>query len=312
MSVNLQALYPKLIHLMLDTVFVVDSDNTIVFVSNACESLLGYQADELIGTLITDHMHPDDLAASKASIVRVMNGQSHIDFRNRYLRKDGGVVHILWSARWYEEEGVRVGVARDVTALRQAEDELRFLAHHDPLTGLTNRSLFNDRLESALRIAQREHTELALLFLDLNDFKRINDTHGHAVGDRLLCEVARRLEAGIRKTDTVARMGGDEFTVLLTGIESRDGVSVAVEHILSVMVGPLGPEFGDIQMPSCSIGVACYPEHGVDADALLSHADSNMYQVKRRRSAANVQREAIDPHDLVKAFKRDPSQRNAP
>lgn len=286
MPVNLQALYPKLIHLMLDTVFVVDSDNTIVFVSNACESLLGYQADELIGTLITDHMHPDDLAASKASIVRVMNGQSHIDFRNRYLRKDGGVVHILWSARWYEEEGVRIGVARNVTALREAEDELRFLAHHDPLTGLTNRSLFNDRLNSALHLAQRQHGGLALLFLDLNDFKRINDTHGHAVGDSVLCHVARRLEGCVRKSDTVARMGGDEFTVLLTGIESSDAVSATVEHILSVMAEPLGEEFSGLEMPSCSIGVACYPQHGEDADSLLSFADSKMYQIKKRRYAS--------------------------
>lgn len=286
MPVDLQALSPKLIHLMLDTVFVVDSENRIVFVSNACETLLGYQADELTGTLITDLMHPEDLAATKASIMRVMNGQSHIDFRNRYLRKDGGIVHILWSARWYEDEGVRVGVARDVTALRQAEDELRFLAHHDPLTELTNRSLFNDRLESALRIAQRQHTELALLFLDLNDFKRVNDTHGHAVGDRVLCEVARRLERCIRKTDTAARIGGDEFTVLLTGIESRDVLSAKVDHILNVMAEPLGPDFADIRMPSCSVGMACYPEHGGDADSLLSYADSHMYQVKRQRSAA--------------------------
>lgn len=285
MPVNLQALYPKLIHLMLDTVFVVDGANNIVFVSNGCETLLGYQADELIGTLITNYMHPDDLAASKASIVRVMNGQPHIDFRNRYLRKDGEVVHILWSACWYEEEGVRIGVARDVTALREAEDELRFLAHHDPLTGLTNRSLFNDRLNSALHGAQRQQRGLALLFLDLNDFKRINDTHGHAAGDSVLCQVAERLEGCIRKTDTAARMGGDEFTVLLTDIESGDAVSAAVEKILQVMAEPLGVEFGGLEMPSCSIGVACYPEHGEDADSLLSYADSNMYQVKRRRYA---------------------------
>ncbi|MFB9146983.1 PAS domain-containing protein [Halomonas alkalicola] len=105
MPVDLQALYPKLVHLMLDTVFVVDRDNQIVFVSDACEVLLGYRADELMGTMITNYMHPDDLAASLASITRVMKGQSHIDFGNRYIRKDGGIVHILWSACWYAEEG---------------------------------------------------------------------------------------------------------------------------------------------------------------------------------------------------------------
>jgi diguanylate cyclase (GGDEF)-like protein/PAS domain S-box-containing protein len=285
MPVDLQSLYPKLIHLMLDTVFLVDRDNRIVFVSDACETLLGYRADELTGTLITNYMHPDDLAATRASIVRVMSGKPHIDFRNRYVRKDGGIVHILWSARWYEDEGVRIGVARDVTALTQAESELRFLAHHDPLTGLTNRSLLSDRLDSALRSARRRRSSLALLFLDVNDFKAINDVHGHAVGDHVLCEIARRLQACVRETDTVARMGGDEFTVLLTDIRSADAVSEKVEQILAAMREPLGDEFGGIKMPSCSIGVARYPEDGEDADTLLSHADTEMYRLKRRFSA---------------------------
>jgi diguanylate cyclase (GGDEF)-like protein/PAS domain S-box-containing protein len=285
MPVDLQTLYPKLIHLMLDTVFVVDRDNQIVFVSDACETLLGYRAEELTGTPITDYIHPDDLAVTRASIVRVMNGQSHVDFRNRYVRKDGGVVYILWAAFWSEEVGARIGVARDVTALRQAEEELRFLAHHDPLTGLTNRSLFNDRLGSALRAAHRHTSTLALLFLDINDFKGINDVHGHAAGDRVLCAIARRLEGCVRETDTVARMGGDEFTVLLTDIQSQEAVAEKVAQILAAMAEPLGAEFGGITMPSCSIGVALYPADGEDADALLSHADDDMYRIKRQRSA---------------------------
>ncbi|CAD5261906.1 MULTISPECIES: sensor domain-containing diguanylate cyclase [Halomonadaceae] len=282
MTVDLQALYPKLIHLMLDTVFVVDKDNQIVFVSDACESLLGYLPQELIGTLITNYMHPDDLAATRDSIVRVMSGKPHIDYRNRYIRKDGGIVHILWSARWYEAEEVRVGVARNVTALMQAEEELRYLAHHDPLTKLTNRALFYDRLTLGLSTAHRYQNNLALLFLDINDFKGINDIHGHAAGDRVLCTVARRLEGCVRETDTVARMGGDEFTVLLTDIKSAHAVTEKVEQILTVMNEPLGAEFGEVRMPSCSIGVACYPADGEDADTLLSRADSHMYQIKRR------------------------------
>ncbi|SDN32854.1 sensor domain-containing diguanylate cyclase [Vreelandella arcis] len=281
MAVDLQALYPKLIHLMLDTVFVVDKDNQIVFVSDACESLLGYLPNELIGTLITHYMHPDDLAATRDSIVRVMSGKPHIDFRNRYIRKDGGIVHILWSARWYEQERVRVGVARDVTDLMQAEEELRYLAHHDPLTKLTNRALFYDRLNLGLSTAHRYQSNLALLFLDINDFKGINDVHGHAAGDRVLCTVARRLEGCVRETDTVARMGGDEFTVLLTDIKSTTAVAEKVDQILTVLNEPLGAEFGEVKMPSCSIGVACYPADGEDADTLLSRADSHMYQIKR-------------------------------
>jgi len=286
MPVDLQALYPKLIHLMLDTVFVVDRDNQIVFVSDACQALLGYRADELTGTPITDYMHPDDLAKTRASIVRVMNGQPHFDFRNRYIRKDGGVVHILWAAFWSEEVGARIGVARNVTALWQAEEELRFLAHHDPLTGLANRALFNDRLDVALRAAQRHDSSLALLFLDVNDFKGINDVHGHAAGDQVLRMIARRLQGCVRETDTVARMGGDEFTVLLTDIQSQGDVCEKVAQILAVMAEPPDADSSVLTMPSCSIGIACYPADGEDADTLLSHADDDMYRIKRQRSAA--------------------------
>lgn len=284
MPVDLKALYPKLTSLLLDAVFVVDQDNLIVFVSDSCEALLGYRADELTGTLITNYVHPDDLGATQASIVRVMEGQSHNDFCNRYIHRDGTIVYILWSARFSEQDGVRIGVARDVTALRQAEEKLRFLAHHDPLTGLTNRSLFLDRLESALRAAHRHQSSLALLFLDLNDFKHINDTHGHAMGDRVLCMIAGRLEGCVRDTDTVARMGGDEFTVLLTDIQSAEAVSKKVEQIIAAVTAPLGAEFDNIKTPSCSIGVACYPADGEDADTLLNHADANMYRLKRLRT----------------------------
>lgn len=288
MPIDLEALYPKLIHLMLDAVFVVDGDNQIVFVSDACEDLLGYRADELIGTPITDHMHPEDLPATRASMVRVMSGQPHNDFRNRYLHKDGSVVHILWSARWSENDRVRIGVARNITALVQAEEELRFLAHHDPLTGLTNRSLFNDRLETALSAAHQHQSSLALLFVDINNFKSINDTHGHAMGDRVLRMIARRLESCVRETDTVARMGGDEFTVLLTDIQSQAAVTSKVDEIVEVMAEPLGQEFAGLNTSTCSIGVACYPADGVDADTLLSHADGHMYRLKGNSRSARL------------------------
>lgn len=286
MPVDLQALYPRLIHLMLDTVFVVDRDNQIVFVSDACEVLLGYRACELIGTPITDYMHPDDLAITRASIVRVMNGQPHYDFRNRYIRKDGGIVHILWAASWSDEANARIGVARDVTAQRQAEEELRFLAHHDPLTRLANRAMFNERLDTALAAARHHNQPLALLFIDINEFKDINDNHGHSVGDRVLCTLARRLEGCVGATDTVARMGGDEFTVLLKDYASPEAIAEQVARILAAMAEPLGAEFAGIGAPSCSIGVARFPEDGNDADMLLRHADGDMYRIKRQRAAA--------------------------
>ncbi|MFG0407645.1 diguanylate cyclase domain-containing protein [Pseudomonas sp. FYR_11] len=286
MPVDLHALYPRLIHLMLDTVFVVDRDNQIIFVSDACEALLGYRACELVGTAITDHMHPEDLATTRASILRVMNGQPHYDFHNRYIRKDGGVVHILWAACWSDEAQARIGVARDITAQHQAEAELRFLADHDPLTRLANRAMFNQRLDAALASARRHDRPLALLFLDINDFKQINDNHGHSVGDRVLCTLARRLESCVAGSATVARMGGDEFTVLLPDCPSAEVVAAQVQHILAVMAEPLDAELAGLQAPSCSIGIARFPEDGTDADMLLRHADGHMYRVKRQRTAA--------------------------
>ncbi|HER35422.1 MAG: GGDEF domain-containing protein [Halothiobacillaceae bacterium] len=286
MPVDIEALYPKLIHLMLDTVFVVDRDSRIVFVSDACEGLLGYRAEELVGRSITDLMHPDCLENTQASIARVMSGHPHTDFHNRYIRKDGSIVDILWSARWSEEDQVRIGVARDVTALRQAEEALRFLAHHDSLTGLTNRSLFSDRLESALLAARRYQSGLALLFLDVDEFKSINDSHGHAVGDRVLCTIARRLEGCVRETDTVARLGGDEFVVLLTDIQSAEAVAAKLDEITAAVSAPLGPGFDGMRAVSCSAGVAQYPTDGENAERLMRHADEAMYRRKGRRSSS--------------------------
>ena len=226
MPVDLQSLYPRLIHLMLDTVFVVDRDNQIVFVSDACEALLGYQACELIGTPITDYMHPDDLAITRASIVRVMSGQPHYDFRNRYIRKDGSIVHILWSASWSDEANARIGVARDITAQHQAEEELRFLAHHDPLTRLANRAMFNERLGTALVAARHHNHPLALLFIDINDFKDINDNHGHCIGRPNAAFQAPRQGAQHPVTHAVAVVVVDLLEVI--DIEEQQGQPAVV------------------------------------------------------------------------------------
>lgn len=121
MTIDFKALYPKLINLLLDTVFVVDEFGQIVFVSDACEQLLGYSASEMTDTRILNYIHPDDLDRTLAAARSVMSGQSHTDFENRYLHKNGSVVHILWSARWSEQDRLRIAVARDVTALGQAD-----------------------------------------------------------------------------------------------------------------------------------------------------------------------------------------------
>ncbi|HEY8386378.1 MAG TPA: diguanylate cyclase [Porticoccaceae bacterium] len=288
MTVDLEALYPKLIQLLLDTVFVVDREDRIVFVSDTCENLLGYCAEELVGTPITDHMHPEDRAMTRSAISQIMQGEHQSNFRNRYVRKDGNVVHVLWSTRWSEEDRVRIGVARDVSDLAAAEAELQFLAHHDPLTRLTNRWLFRDRLVSALAQARRDGRVLALLFVDIDDFKHINDVYGHTVGDHVLREVARRLTDSVRQSDTVARLGGDEFVLLLEPVDSVETAFAKTEQIAQVMALPLKHGSAVIRMPSCSIGLASYPADGDDADALLARADAAMYSAKRGRAKARA------------------------
>ncbi len=163
---------------------------------------------------------------------------------------------------------------------RRAHDEARHLALHDALTGLGNRVLLHDRLEHALRQAQRWQHPLAILYLDLDGFKQVNDRYGHAVGDALLVEVARRLRASLRETDTVARVGGDEFVVLLDTLESLQDVPSVAEKLREALGRPYLLEGRQIGV-TVSIGICRYPEQGESVEALLLCADRDMYRVKQ-------------------------------
>lgn len=167
---------------------------------------------------------------------------------------------------------------------KQAEEKLLKLAHNDPLTGLPNRTLFYDRLEQSLALAHRHQQQLAVLFLDLDHFKEINDTLGHDMGDVLLRETANRLLGCVRKSDTVARMGGDEFTVIIAGLNAPEGAELVAKSILDALLEPFDLD-GKRCNVGCSIGIARYPEHGVDSETLLRNADTAMYQAKRKRNS---------------------------
>jgi diguanylate cyclase (GGDEF)-like protein len=163
--------------------------------------------------------------------------------------------------------------------LLTSEQQQRDLAQHDMLTGLANRALFSDRLNQALAIAQRNHTRVALLYLDLDKFKPVNDTHGHAVGDVLLKEVAQRMTQRVRESDTVARIGGDEFVILLRAVDSNDGVIAVADSIRSSLNQPFLIENHPITI-SGSIGIAIYPDHGHSETELSRRADEAMYRAK--------------------------------
>lgn len=432
----------NVLDLLLDAICIVDSQGRLVFVSAAFERIFGYTPQEVVGSRIIDMVFPDDRARTLEVIAQVMQNRPHPHFENRLMRKDGIVIHVMWSVRWSETHQVRIAVARDITELKHAEamqsalraiadaaqtaadlpalferihaiiggllparnfhvalydakrDELSFpyfvdehekrpsprklsagtlaatlvrsgqplafrrsartlpcgvdghsvtyapvdwigvplktqkgaigalvvqsytgevrygerdkqllqfvstqigtaierkqadawlqyIARHDQLTDLANRELFHSELEAALDAVQEDGTRLAVLFIDLDKFKQVNDSHGHDVGDLLLQEVAHRIAHCVRESDIAARLGGDEFAVLLSHVSQiRHALGVA-ENIRAALNQPFELA-GNLVQISTSIGVALYPEHGHERKLLMRCADNAMYRVKRQ------------------------------
>jgi diguanylate cyclase (GGDEF)-like protein len=174
-----------------------------------------------------------------------------------------------------------VATTRDITKRKRAEEKLAYMATHDALTDLPNRMLFNDRLVLALAHAHRNRQKLAVMLLDLDHFKDVNDTLGHSVGDRLLQAVGERLTSLLRRSDTIARMGGDEFMLILPEVSRVEGTAKVAEKILEAFRKPFVFDGHALQITT-SIGIAIYPNDGEDADTLVKNADIAMYRVKAR------------------------------
>ncbi|WP_420473478.1 diguanylate cyclase domain-containing protein [Noviherbaspirillum sp. ST9] len=427
MNVKPPATLPNIVDLLLDAVFLVDTGGRIVYVSAACEGIFGYTPDEMIGMEMINLVVPEDRARTIEESGQVSAGRPRIGFENRYIRKDGSQVHLMWSARWSEADQLRIGVARNITERKRAEDmqtatyaiseaahgandfvdmfreihriitrlvptagfavalrdgsaaefsqpyetdvsgdpnvrrlfidvirtrrtvvheterqadgrmeswiglplvlpagvsgalilkshpgtryadkdrellqfvstqvaiaverrrlndELRRAARYDELTGLPNRRLFQDRMKSALARTRRHGGRIALLYVDIDDFKQINDSLGHTAGDQLLGEVAHRLQQCVREEDTVARLGGDEFVVLLEEISTPDDAQLVSTKITATINQPVHLD-GSLLCVHPSIGIAVYPDDGETAEQLLKHADMRMYEMKKARS----------------------------
>ncbi|HEX7643426.1 MAG TPA: diguanylate cyclase [Burkholderiaceae bacterium] len=402
----------RLADLVLDAVFLVEEGGRIVFVNPACTAIFGYQPEEMIGRALLDFIHPDDRERTLTEMGQVVNGLARVGFENRYLRKDFSVAHIMWSARWSQEDKLRIGVARDITERKRAEErqagmlalstaahgaesvfamfaafhatlqrllpvrglaallgpdervaysamrpgdmieppdmaqwhgmpmatsganlgELRLdlgriealsagdtellqfaarqaaavierfalhanlarAARYDDLTGLPNRRLFQDRIHSAFARCRRGESSGALLFIDLDDFKEVNDAHGHAAGDQLLQTVAGRIASCVREADTVARIGGDEFVVLIEGVYEREQAELVAAKIGKAIGEPLALA-DNLLHPQASIGVALYPEHGKVINQLMRHADQAMYACKMARKAGKSKEKGVEP-----------------
>ncbi|KJS09836.1 MAG: diguanylate cyclase [Gammaproteobacteria bacterium BRH_c0] len=441
METNTYATLSNYMDLLLDAICVVDKSGRFVFVSAGGERIFGYSPHEMIGLPMIDFVHPDDRAKTLQKAHKIMSGLQEPHFENRYIRKDGQIVHIMWSARWSETDQERVAVARDISKRKRAEavqhaqyaiaqaahnasdlnslfeaihrivadlmhapgfcialydqqsgelsypysvdpppcsatlpnpdpstfcaevigsgqalllapgtaadmpaalrelmgnhsrswlgvplksgqgvmgalvvqnhadhghyseqdrellqfvstqiaaaierkqllEGLQRMALYDQLTGLPNRELFHDRIRLALARARREQGQLALLYLDLDRFKVVNDTYGHAAGDLLLEKVARRIEQSVRASDTVARFGGDEFVVLLENCGRAEDVGVIADKIRNALNQPFDLEGQSVTVVP-SIGTAFYPRHGDDEKQLLRIADEAMYSAKK-------------------------------
>jgi diguanylate cyclase (GGDEF)-like protein/PAS domain S-box-containing protein len=250
-----------------------------VYASDALRSLLGFEPREVLGTPIRSLIHPDDRPLLRAIIPDAI-GRT---FSYRARRKDGSFVWFESTSRALFDEHGRmteiVSVSRDITERRRAEEQIEYQAYHDALTGLPNRLLFRDRLTVALAHAKRQQHELVVMFLDLDRFKNVNDTLGHSLGDGLLRVIAERLQSVLREGDTIARMGGDEFTVLLSDLKRTSDAAKIAQKLLDSIAQPVRVEGHELYVTT-SIGIAVFPNDGDTAELLLKNADSAMYRAK--------------------------------
>ncbi len=295
-----------------DGIITSDEHGLIESFNPAAERLLGYAAAEVIGRNVTMLM-PESFRRTHDAFLEHYGQTGHPDVIGRVrevegLRKDGEAFPIEISIGEAHVGGRRVyvGSVRDITRRKQLEEELRHQAFHDPLTGLANRARFTDRIEHALARRRRQPSSFAVLFLDLDDFKAVNDVHGHPAGDDLLVAVARRLAGCVRPEDTLARFGGDEFALLLEDIVGRDGATAAADHILATLAAPFAVA-GTAVVVGTSIGIAFCDSAEATADELLRRADVAMYVAKARGKSGRVVFDAAMQDTVVKrlALARD-------
>jgi len=268
-----------------DAVVITDSEGIIEYANAAFESLTGYGYEEVIGhkpDFLGSGSHNNHFYSELWSTIKSGNVFNDV-LINR--RKDGVL--------FYEEKTITplknlqgeithfISTGRDITERIEAQERLRYMAHHDALTQLPNRSMMMDRLKQAIARARRDNTRVAIMFIDLDHFKMINDTLGHDVGDRTIKEVARLLLTSLRASDTVVRFGGDEFVIMLEEIHQQDEVVRLVRKVLAALSAPIHMQGQELFM-SASIGVTLCPDDGEDVNTLLKHADIAMYRAKER------------------------------
>ena len=299
-----QALYRLLTEDAQDVLWRTDARLIVTYISPADERLRGFRADEVVGRHVFEMFTEEGVAVVKAMIARRAQEEASgtpvgfLNFQVQHRCKDG---RLIWgevmSKTDRNAQGEIIGyhgITREITERKRLEEQVRQLAFHDTLTRLANRRLMLEHLDQAMSASKRSHHHGALLFLDLDNFKSLNDTHGHSVGDLLLIEVAERLKACVREADTVARFGGDEFVVLLCELDTQpaeaseqaiavaEKIRIRLSDLYVLQAAPSGPATGTIEHQcTASIGVAIFRGRDESQSSVIDRADAAMYQAKK-------------------------------
>jgi diguanylate cyclase (GGDEF)-like protein/PAS domain S-box-containing protein len=269
-----------------DAIIIVDTDAKITYWNNAARRIFGYTPDEAIGRCVYEWLVPtrwrEKVRLSASTFATV--GRDELSGKTLELaaiRKDGAEIPIelsisgvLLGDKWHA-----VAILRDITERKRTAEQIGYAARHDELTGLGNRTLFVDELQHAITRSKAAGESVAVLYIDLDNFKDVNDTLGHAAGDELLRTIAKRLQANVRETDTVARFGGDEFVLIEFGLRGPANAAILASKLLKTIAEPLSIQGHEIR-PGASVGIAVYGLDSPDAETLLSHADVALYRAK--------------------------------
>jgi diguanylate cyclase (GGDEF)-like protein/PAS domain S-box-containing protein len=290
MDINTIKQRAKAFDYLFDAVVVTDLNGIIIDWNKGSEDLYGYTKEEAIGQPVNILHVPEDSETITAEVISTVTTSGKWTGEIRMLRKDGTIGWVeSMCVPLFDSENQMVGalgINRDITERINEAERLKRLAHYDQLTELPNRYMLFDRFDHLVAQSRRNGNMFALLFVDLDNFKSINDTYGHLFGDKVLLEVASRLKASVRTSDTIARIGGDEFVLLLESIADKNAALKVVESLHKDLCRSILIDDNEMII-ECSIGISIYPDDGNTTDQLLTVADNNMYKHKRIKSAGS-------------------------